>query len=371
MWKNVWVVFIIFLLSACQSNEDSNSSGVLPEQVQVGFDLESVVEYAEAAEYKADFIDLDIDIVAAQLLDGKIVEQLIYAMGPQYIAEGDGVIEYLITYDGGDAFGEYGGLDGGLSYSRSEKDRFPNYDAVVFSDPGPPNQTAQLSSYYNNEDFQTFTDLDFSPYLDVEQIIVEQLADLGLKDLQMDMVYALDLDTMQEHYTHYLLGEQREEEWFEWNKSEEAYLMHFRQVIDDIPLMNAIWQDLPIEEGEATQTEITAIYNDGGFNSLEVRRYYKTIEKSSMKPLISRQDAMDKLIELYQFSIVEKETIISDLTLNYVAVVDDEQYRLIPAWVFEVKTKETFSSMESYYDYRFYVFNAMTGERIKRAGEVS
>ncbi len=370
------VTILLLLFTGCEEqieNKPELNSIDVPEHLVIELDDEHVNEVETARIHTAKFLELDPQLVAEQVLAEDIHTTEVYAMGLQFQTAGEGIEEYLTVYDGGKAFGKYKDqVDGGFTYSKYVKEKLIPYSNVVSIDPGPPIFGSQINKHDLTSDFQTFVDLEFMAYEEVEQVILAWFEKIGITDIETEVIYALDAETMDMHYQRFLevVGEASD---FNWTKDEEAYLVHLRQVIDQIPLINYIWQQEVRQGNEVTETQLYVLYNQDGVYSADVRQLYHIIESSEEYELISSQEALQILIDHYQAQIITTETKVDQMTLYYVGVVDGDQYQLVPAWVFRIaEFKESVSDdgkSEPYYDYSFYVINAVNGNRISKSSE--
>ncbi|MBM7542335.1 hypothetical protein [Amphibacillus cookii] len=190
----------------------------------------------------------------------------------------------------------------------------------------------------------------------------------------MEVVYALDVETINNQYERYVQGSgDQVDDTIQWTEAEEAYLFHFRQVLDDIPLNNRIWQEGMMDAKEVTETEISALYHKDGLIRLSITGFYQMIESTQAEKLIDQTQATQKLIDYYHTVILTSETVIDKMELNYIGVIEGQNYRLIPAWIFQVVTREQteptdLEPAQAYDAYGYHVIHAITGERIVEFG---
>lgn len=373
MIRSWFCVVIILLIVGCEgeeSNNDASSRVKLPERLEIAFDMEEVTEVKEAKIYTANLLELDPDVVANTILVESLVNEEINAFGFSYQTKGDVQEEYLTVYDGGKTFGVESGMEGGFGYWNHSIDHPVNYQQVAHTSPGPPDQSTQFSLYQQNNNFQTFTDLDFISYSEAEQEIIDQLSSLGIDGVETEIVYGLDYETITTHYEHYLnLMAGSGEDAVQWTDDDEAYLFQFRQVVDGIPLMNDIWQTRILESDEITYTRLTAIYKESGIHTLEVVGFYETTDASESQTLIDQEEALEKLIDYYNTVLLKSATRIENMELTYISFLEDGNYRLVPSWVFLISREEQTEPTEidpalEYVDYQYHIINAVTGERI-------
>lgn len=371
---SISVIIMILLVTGCAEGDVSNHTFPNAGNLEVLFDINEVKDVTSAKTFEADFIELDPAQVADNFIKGPIIRELTDAFGYRYEAEGS-MIEYLTIYDGGEAFGVKGAVNGGFYYTWHPSDRLTDYQEVVLTSPGPPDESTQLTGYQLRDNFLRFDDLAFTPYIEAKDDVMHQLSEVGIEGIEIDMIYSLDYETMNANRDIYLndFHEGDEREMHEWLSEEEAYLMHFRQVVEDIPLINVNWQNRPRGAQEITETIITAIYMKQGVHSLEVSGFYDIGKQSEAKPIISKEEALKELNDHFATVLSNEQTRIEDMELNYISLLNEGSYRLVPAWVFllakEAETEATeIADAEVYTNYQYYIIHAISGERIFNAG---
>ncbi|NLO83087.1 MAG: hypothetical protein GX094_08550 [Clostridiales bacterium] len=363
----------------------------LPENFSVGFDTSKVRAAGSAKIYKAVPLEFDADKIAEKLLRGKIISTEIYAQGPWFETEDKAFKEYLTVFDGGKSLGVESGVAGGLSYSvYLNEESFNSIRSELFANqPGPPDSIAQKWGYNLKSDYASFADLSFMSYKDVLEAVEKLLSDtLGFPELEVAETYSLDLETMLKHYELYLKSREHfggeEEEEILLTKDDECYVFFFRQMIDDIPVINVIWQggnltdsaadiskpSIQIAAGNVMPgTSVNVRYDRNGVRNIDAHNLYETVESVEEKPLISAAKALQVVIDDYSEILLASETIVESMELCYVAISSGDSYQLIPAWVFCIaqdKSRKdlTDSAAKPVFSYEFYVIDAMTGKKI-------
>lgn len=207
------------------------------------------------------------------LLKNPIKEEHIWAQGPQIIAEGPNVVEYLLVYDGGKAFGKSHDMFG-FNYYAEIDEIGPTKLGIIanidFND--------QITIYKNNLniDYEAKKDLAFFSFEEALTNVEATIQQVGVTDFKVNETYSLDLETMKSHYETYLqVYTTGDEQNLEWTESDEAYLFSFQQTIDNIPVINTSWQ---MPDGTKTsawgnpmpQTNIRVIYDLSGIRDIYV-----------------------------------------------------------------------------------------------------
>lgn len=358
----------------------------LPENFSLEFDPEEVTAVDEASVHKAsilDFSEKNSDTIIETLVQGEIIDTKNYAEGPWLEAEYNEAKEYLTIYDGGKSLGMDGGMNGGLIYANHINNMGRGSETVVSSVAGPPHLTDQLHGYGVKSDFESKTDLDFMSYTGALAEVKKTLKTIGFPKVVEAETYSLDLETIKAHYELYFEHRLEEEEEYDWTKEDESYLFIFQQVINDIPLVDIGWVENTGMPGsdedpfhEIGNTTSSVLYSKDGFIDLAAYNLVDDIESGEEQSLISQTKALKLLIDSYSDILFESETAVTSLVLNYVTLLKgDNHYELIPAWIFEISEANEWddpvdATITPYYDYSYFVVNAITGDQIEIARDL-
>lgn len=385
----VCIISLILLVSACkgtQTEKDvTNTTDLvsflqtveLPKNLTISFDAANVKSTSSAKIYTANFLSLEAETVAKELLNKPIVDEKAMAEGMWFQAEDESLTEYLTVLDGGKSFGTDSGVNGGLYYSVFVKGKpVVDFTSVISGEVGPPSINEQLNKSLLRSDYSSHADLSFQSYEEALNTVKRQLMTVGIPTIELGETYSLDLNTIQAHYDLYTKESQDQQEHISWTKDDEAYLFHFRQMIDQIPVVNVPWE---WGKGAATGADgnimkfpiIDATYTHDGIINIRASGIYDidAAKAGEEKPLISAAEAMQVMFKEYQGLLLDEGTEISSAELSYVSVPEDKSYQLIPAWVFGVAKPTVWIDPESkselpYNNYSEYVVNAITGEKM-------
>ncbi|WP_078554383.1 hypothetical protein [Bacillus alkalicellulosilyticus] len=344
-----------------------------PTNLSLGFESQDVKEFEKAKEYQASFYKFDTDRVIEELLHGDVVSVEDWATGRYYEAVSTSMKEFLQIYGEGEKLVDDFVNVGGLRYMVFEKEgvnREKIWD-VVSNEPGP----GEMYTFQTKSNYSSYEDLAFLPFQDALSEVENTLATLGFPDMEVSEAYSLDVENMQKHYdwnAEHLRTNDIEPIEFTFSKEDEAYLFFFRQVIDEIPVIDVIWQEGTRGAGEVTETPTSAIFSKEGLIELDSIGLYNLEGSSDLYELLGASAALDILLADYSRKIMLQETIIDSMELCYVGVVEHPNYKLIPAWVFVIQeareVEEEFAAISLPHSYSYYVINAITGERIMKAG---
>ena len=376
-------ILLVLLSVSCGSEKEENSSDTaslaeylsaadLPENLSIRFDPDAVEQITTAKLYQADFLEFDEPAVKEAFLKYGVTEEHSYAEGPQWETEAGNEKEYLSILDGGASYFGQEKSNSGVSYSHYINGQPPLYSIgmIVTIAPDPIDQNQIMAD--DKHDFASFADLAFEPYAKARDAVTEQLTKAGFPDMEIVETYSLDLGTMQRHQTQYLkdYSDQFPETADEvrkltYTEEDEAYLFLYRQMVDGIPLANTPWLAFGIDTF-VTYTSVSVLYTKDGIRDIQSHMFF-TPGAGAESELIGGAEACQRLIDTYAQSILETDTRVESMELNYVAVATDRGYELIPAWLFRVAILTEYQG-ETYDRYTFFVLNACTGEQIVKAG---
>lgn len=355
----------IFCISGCgntagESKETTSRLDSLLESaadnIRILYDITAVAAPKEASFYLAEWYSPETELIKEKLLKGKVLSETLYAEGMQYITEEES--EYLTLYD------RSGMRNGGFSYILSGQNgvRIPDYQNVVNLNPGHPDLTEQRHGYRKSEDFALSGDFEFMSAEAAAGQVSGLLSELGVPAFSVKSVLALDRDTLNAHEK--LRVSQSEEKV--WKKEDEAYLIWFSQVIDDIPLIDHAWTGQRIQ---ATEVTMSALLSPKGLLKLNIENMVTPVREEKKESLLSPQEAERLMLEKYTPAAAAVKICAEKMELAYVGVTCEEGIKLIPAWVFCIGRELTdYNDGErnytGLYEYEHFVVNAATGEEI-------
>lgn len=376
-------LILAILTTACGNGESKNAgpaknvelsdylkTAKLPQNLSVVFNASKVKSIGRAKTYKADYISTDKDVAVKNLLLRPVVKTQSYAMGPWYQTGDAALTEYLNLYDGGKSFHTQSSLNGGLIYSKVLNGVWKADKLIVDNNAGSPIESSQLRGYGLKSDYSSKTDLSFMSYEDARTAAEGKLSALGFPAVEVSETYFLDLATLQKEYALYRKAES-DPFSYTYSKDDECYLFFFRQVVDGIPLVDVFWQSGLPALGDATETSAAVYYSKDGIERIAAHGFYGIKQTEKENDLITAAQAFHQVLSSYAGTLVDKETKIVSLELEYVALGTDGSYELVPAWVFI--TSKAMQSLDSnrasFTEYSYYVVNAVTGKRIEKSGK--
>lgn len=364
----IGILFAVLLLSGCGIDKNSGPNYVAS-NIQILYDRDAIAEKEEAVVYSAIYYQADSSFLQEYLLQYEIVDTGLNAFGRYFYTKeaNSGSEERLVVHDGGAEFGVRSGVCGGFNYSLWTVSR-KDYQNVASMAPGHPDNVTQIFGNTSMEDFAVDGNLDFMTADEAVEMLETMVAECGLPEMQVENIYSLDAETLQEHGRIVGMSDV-------WEKSDEAYILHLTQVIDGIPVMNHLWNDDVVNGGVGdTYFRGFGLVSEDGIISFNVTYAVDIKGASEQQKLLSSEAAEEILRTRYEDAVYFSNVCAETLALKYIIQHDGNQLKLTPAWVFCISRDfltENSDSGKSVYvkEYEHCVINAVTGELIK-SGEV-
>lgn len=230
-------------------------------------------------------------------------------------------------------------------------------------------QLYAVESILNDESLAR-PDLGFASREAVIQQVQTLLAEIGLKHVQCDAIYALTADQMQSASDH--MAEEFDTEIQEgrvaykekWTVDDECYVLKLQITMGEYGL--PIFSDDTIKSFAFTELhydncKLEAVVSKNGVESLRVSRAVEEVEQGAADPILNAEKLIDLISGYYQNIIVERPTTITEIALNYVMFPTDSgtAYELKPVWCCHAITRyEADDEIES----KWIVFDARSGQ---------
>ena len=221
-----------------------------------------------------------------------------------------------------------------------------------------------------NDESLARPDLGFASREAVIQQVQTLLAEIGLKHVQCDAIYALTADQMQSASDH--MAEEFDTEIQagriaykeKWTADDECYVLNLQITMGEYGL--PIFSDDTIKSFSFTELhydncKLEAVVSKNGVESLRVSRAVEEVEQGSADPILNAEKLIDLISGYYQNIIVERPTTITEIALNYVMFPTDSgtAYELKPVWCCHAITRyEAENETES----KWIVFDARSGQ---------
>lgn len=362
------VMMLMTVPLGCTGSENENSRNY---SIEFGLKIEDDAvpkeEEKKAKVYSAHFWDWDEKRMLNILLGDKVPQKEIQASSVAYYCEDDLETQTLLLYDGGEAWGEDGGLDGGFSYSTEKAGQhmnFMQYSYVLSIDPGFL-ESKGMDIYPNAWE----RDLEFKSFLDSEQEIGNELEALKLPQLELSKAFSITKEQMQDRIDHFDEETKRDIfDRFRVTKEDECYVMIYNQVVDGIPVVDVYWPEEPRKIGEAPETYVSVLVSESGVMRMEAIGLYTLTGEGEEKDLISCEEALNVIKKEYEYS---SNATLENVSLRYVSIKKNNQYELTPAWFFKVKEEKRFQTGTGQASEEisvYYAVHAVTGNIMEKDG---
>ncbi|HOM02329.1 MAG TPA: hypothetical protein PLH43_05820 [Acetivibrio sp.] len=370
-------IFILGILTSCSTSEkavdfqnmDSKTfleTVSLLEKLSIDINLDDIKSVEAAKTYKAEHIVFDNQKLIDAFMKSSVTEEKIWAEGPQFIASAGNTQEFLSIYDGGKSFGIKTSLKGGFRYSRIVNGEINKLSTVANCDFYYP--SFSKSDYNSNDDYSSYTDLNFLSYEDALTDIKRIINAAKIPQFDVHETYSLDLKTIKSHYELYLKSASVEEELknLDWTKEDECYIFSLRQLVDNIPIINREWYMPDGTKSSAfgnfmPATYINLVYDSKGIKEINAKSILNVIDEIEINRLINVYEALNTLIEDYSLTILENDVSIVSAELCYLSIPKGDVFELIPGWVF-CSTQTIEFNGELHTQYKYDVVNAVTGK---------
>ena len=221
-----------------------------------------------------------------------------------------------------------------------------------------------------NDESLTRPDLSFASREAVIQQVQTLLAEIGLRHVRCDAIYALTADQLQsasDHMAEEFAAEIQEGRLAykeKWTADDECYVLNLQITMGEYGL--PIFSDDTIKSFAFTELhydncKLEAVVSKNGVESLRVSRAVEETEQGAADPILNAEKLIDLISGYYQNIIVEHPTTITEIALNYVMFPTDSgtAYELKPVWCCRAITRyEAENETES----KWIVFDARSGQ---------
>lgn len=266
-----------------------------------------------------------------------------------------------ITSDLPDSYPFYGGMSY-YQYSRkADLDTYQKYK--VYS--------SISSQKYINEAYSKEADLEFRSREDVQAELRSFLDRVGLEQAELDQCYSMDAETMQYLADKYIREEEitrqnaavQNPDWEDlephtFTKEEEAYFLTYAQEVDGHRFCN-----LDLGLGMSTPGG-SILYTQNGITCLDFSHFVHVLEAGEPTEVVAPQECLDEYIREFNLNLEPDPTELTLMGLYYVPtkLEETEEKEYIPVWILEIRTEKMSPQGQEEVDYRYRVWNAITGE---------
>ncbi len=266
-----------------------------------------------------------------------------------------------ITSDIPGSYAFYGGMRYSQNSKRADLNLYNKYK--LFSQ--------VTTQKYINETYSKEADLEFRSREDVQAELRSFLDRVGLEQAELDQCYSMDAETMQYLADKYIREEeitrqnaavqnpdQEVLEPYTFTKEEEAYFLTYAQEVDGHRFCN-----LDLGLGMSTPGGFI-LYTQNGITYLDFSNFVHVLEEGEEVEVVSPQECLDEYIREFNLNLEPDPTELTLMGLYYVPtkLEETEEKEFIPVWVLEIRTEKITSQGQETVDYKYRVWNAITGE---------
>ena len=106
------------------------------------------------------------------------------------------------------------------------------------------------------------------------------------------------------------------------------------------------------------------MYTQNGITYLDFSNFVHVLEEGEEVEVVSPQECLDEYIREFNLNLEPDPTELTLMGLYYVPtkLEETEEKEFIPVWVLEIRTEKITSQGQETVDYKYRVWNAITGE---------
>ncbi len=366
---------LLLVLPACAPVEKEQMD--LPRNLYIQLPPETEVP-SKAVQYKVSLWFGDAAQIEADLMHAPVIKTKLSPTGDQSFLAENGECIFFAYSDASPA------PDGnptyfGYSLALGKKDRVTDHYAYFTFGAGPYLSNSPSEAPFDSKLSYGREDLSFLPMQEAQQTIIDFLASWGVSVVPWE-AYSVDLQGLREHrqiHLDFLSAVNNEEMKKEVEKlgdftaEDEAYYLFFRQVVDELTVLDASWR--PLDKRLGPQSGAQAKWSSRGIENFEGGPFFQVEEAEEEYSLFSREQALEKLLEPYMgLERLDQETTILSAELCYVPIYEAaDRLLLMPAWVFIAEVLFELSAsppLDTQAQYEYFAVHAGTGELLHMRG---
>lgn len=335
------------------------------ENIMISYDISQIEDLEAAYIYKADYYKPDEELLKAQLLHGEVTKEEPNAVGKTFQTDDTGSgKEGLTIYSIGQS---EEGMFGGFLYSCHKNGK--EYQDIISIGADHPDRVEQIQQYNARKDYSCDSDLDFMSREEVQAYAADMIEKCQLPEMEIRMIYALDQDTMQKHREMAAETNTDIDTSVRWEKDDEAYLLQLNEVIDGIPVMDHYWEFSETARSyEPTEVPVEMIVSKDGIVNLNIVDAVEVQGQGEKCTLIGAEEAEELFLSVVKEIAQTTKLTAEESELKYLVLHEGDELVLRPAWVFCVfRDTVDEDEMVPVKEYEHYVFDAVTGERLRSA----
>ena len=213
-------------------------------------------------------------------------------------------------------------------------------------------------SDYNADKYELDKDLEFASRQEAFENIRQALETMGIDIEEQYKCYVLEHSMLQsEEYAMDINGNIDQTGYKDsWTQDDDSYYFAINQKYDDTPAYHVFYDNFPLAADE--NAPIQVLYNKDGIQFLQLEKVFAFTEQESNYDLKPFEEIAEVIETKYGMLLDGSTYSVNQTTLYYMEnKMNDEQYEVIPVWIFNTEDKETGKTLQD-------IVNAETGREI-------
>lgn len=213
-------------------------------------------------------------------------------------------------------------------------------------------------SDYNADKYELDKDLEFASRQEAFENIRQALETMGIDIEEQYKCYVLEHSMLQsEEYAMDINGNVDQTVYKDsWTQDDDSYYFVINQKYDDTPAYHVFYDNFPLAADENAPVQV--LYNKDGIQFLQLEKVFAFTEQESNYDLKPFEEIAEVIETKYGMLLDGSTYSVNQATLYYMEnKVSDEQYEVIPVWIFNTEDKETGKTLQD-------IVNAETGKEI-------
>ncbi len=365
------LILLLSLFGCSKDNRDDTltleeylTQDELKDRISIKFDPDDVKDFSDANVYEAEYWIFDENNVKSVLLHYPQTSEMADEAFSSYTTEEGDAEETLYFY-------AQDNIKNNFEYTHHFRQ---NFDIENYYFLYPEETTNGFGVSANNliANPKKWKDLDFMPYQSVMKEVEKVFDALDFPEYRCQEVKALDLQSLTQVYRYFEelnMNDPTSTVPVQPIKENETYVLQYRQIIDDIPVMN--YRSYQDPEKLCRRSIISVGYTEEGISDLYVNGLLKVGEGENQK-IISSAKAASILADYFKTDPYTRDYRLESFELVYQAFLDKSNGKLTlaPFWFIrasepfteELEVPIEFGSSLHVLSYRYFFVNAVTGE---------
>lgn len=213
-------------------------------------------------------------------------------------------------------------------------------------------------SDYNADKYELDKDLEFASRQEAFENIRQALETMGIDIEEQYKCYVLEHSILKsEEYAMDINGNIDQTGYKDsWTQDDDSYYFVINQKYDDTPAYHVFYDNFPLAADE--NAPIQVLYNKDGIQFLQLEKVFAFTEQESNYDLKPFEEIAEVIETKYGMLLDGSTYSVNQATLYYMEnKMNDEQYEVIPVWIFNTEDKETGKTLQD-------IVNAETGKEI-------